>query len=548
MDQFIFQRRTLTNKEASTGPSAQPQDDASANIVRNSPSPVDAETGANTNITTSTANTEVLYVEDVQGEKILHTVVLKEKTVKLDEGQARSDPGKTPESRPPPKHEHMDEDHAGPNPGQSHEALAGPNPKPMDDDFNATIYPKVHESLKHTTEEHVHLENLLSSSGTLSSMKNLDDAFTFDDQFLNDSLQKRSQGKLLWKLKLNPWSLFLFIKPLHQFLLYPNPSLIFHHQNRTTNSLLASRVLTLEQRCVDLEKKHKLQDKTTQALSSRIFTLELKYLPHKINQTVNEAVKEAVHVDLQAPFRDRFRKLPETDMKEILHQRMFESGTYKSHPEHVALYEALEASMERANQDEFLAEKDKSQKRRCDDQDPPPPPPDSDLSKKKRHDTGTSGLKQPLAPQSFAWKTSDTREDPSSSSNQKSVPHSEQPIEDVPIPDDMNISDSEMEECHLLLIDQVDLVNPEGHRVVPDVSKPLSLGGPPGQVTIQTQYFFNKDLEYLVSGDKGRRSALSIYKLKAALYLDFGLEELVPSLWIESECDYDISDAYGISH
>ncbi|GJX35597.1 hypothetical protein Tco_0247154 [Tanacetum coccineum] len=93
------------------------EDDASANIVCDSPSPADAETGANTDITTSTANTEVLYVEDVQGEKILHTVVLKEKTFKLDEGQAGSDPGKTPESRPPPKHEHMDEDQAGPNPG-----------------------------------------------------------------------------------------------------------------------------------------------------------------------------------------------------------------------------------------------------------------------------------------------------------------------------------------------------------------------------------------------------------------------------------------------
>ncbi|GJR64046.1 hypothetical protein Tco_0010111 [Tanacetum coccineum] len=38
-----------------------------------------------------------------------------------------------------------------------------------------------------------------------------------------------------------------------------------------------------------------------------------------------------------------------------------------------------------------------------------------------------------------------------------------------------------MEECHLLLTDQVDLVNPKGHRVVPDVRKPLPLGGPPGQ-------------------------------------------------------------------
>ncbi|GJS36583.1 hypothetical protein Tco_0534965 [Tanacetum coccineum] len=34
----------------------------------------------------------------------------------------------------------------------------------------------------------------------------------------------------------------------------------------------------------------------------------------------------------------------------------------------------------------------------------------------------------------------------------------------------------------------------------------------------------------------------------AALYQDFGLEELVPSLWIKSEQEYDISAAYGITH
>ncbi|GJU65353.1 retrovirus-related pol polyprotein from transposon TNT 1-94 [Tanacetum coccineum] len=42
--------------------------------------------------------------------------------------------------------------------------------------------------------------------------------------------------------------------------------------------------------------------------------------------------------------------------------------------------------------------------------------------------------------------------------------------------------------------------------------------------------------------------ALSISKLKAAHYLDFGLEELVPSLWVESEREYDISAVYGITH
>ncbi|GKG34107.1 hypothetical protein Tco_0434266 [Tanacetum coccineum] len=68
---------------------------------------------------------------------------------------------------------------------------------------------------------------------------------------------------------------------------------------------------------------------------------------------------------------------------------------------------------------------------------------DSDISKKKRHDFDASGSKQSPTPQSSAWKTSNTREAPSSSSKQKSVPHSEQPVEDVPIPEDVNISDSE---------------------------------------------------------------------------------------------------------
>ncbi|GKG63227.1 hypothetical protein Tco_0638874, partial [Tanacetum coccineum] len=78
----------------------------------------------------------------------------------------------------------------------------------------------------------------------------------------------------------------------------------------------------------------------------------------------------------------------------ILQQQIFESGTYKSFPEHVALYEALEASMEHAKRDEFFTEKDKSCKRRRDNQDPPPSP-DSDPSKKRRHASNASGSTQP---------------------------------------------------------------------------------------------------------------------------------------------------------
>ncbi|GJT44387.1 hypothetical protein Tco_0953102 [Tanacetum coccineum] len=39
-----------------------------------------------------------------------------------------------------------------------------------------------------------------------------------------------------------------------------------------------------------------------------------------------------------------------------------------------------------------------------------------------------------------------------------------------------------MEECHLLLTNKIDLTNPEGNQAMPDVSKPLPIGGLPGKL------------------------------------------------------------------
>ncbi|GJS81285.1 hypothetical protein Tco_0747826 [Tanacetum coccineum] len=298
-DQFIFQRQTPMTEEASPRPSAQPQDDTSANIVRESLSPADAETGADTDKTNSG-----------------------EKTDELDQGQAGSDPGKTPESRPPPEEVFMDEDQAGPDPGVSRVALVGPNPKPTHEEFMLMWYPYVHESLMFPADEQVILRNSLTVSYATQAP-----IFTATTTTTTTTLP-------------------------------PPPQ-----QQSSTDSELVARVTTLEQKFFELEQKNKNLDNTTRNLRSRVFTLELRDLPHKIDEVVRESVKEVVHVALQAPLRDRFRELLEADMKEILHQRMFETSTYKSLPEHVALYEALEASMEQANMDEFLAEKDKSHKR-----------------------------------------------------------------------------------------------------------------------------------------------------------------------------------------
>ncbi|GJR71290.1 hypothetical protein Tco_0083655 [Tanacetum coccineum] len=62
----------------------------------------------------------------------------------------------------------------------------------------------------------------------------------------------------------------------------------------------------------------------------------------------------------------------------------------------------------------------------------------------------------------------------------------------------------QIEECHKMLTDQVDWMNPEG--------------------------------------DQGSSPALSISKMKAASYPDFGLELLVPEqMWIDDVCTYDIT-------
>nr|GEU35185.1 histone deacetylase 14 [Tanacetum cinerariifolium] len=322
-DQFIFQRWTPATKEASTGPSAQPQDDTSANIIRETPSPVDAE------------------------------------TAKLDEGQAGSDPSKTPESRPPLDDDKMDEDHAGSDLGKSHVAFAGPNPEPMHDDFVATVYPKVRESLKFLANEQVVLENPPSSLGTLSSMKILDDTYTFGDQFFNDKSTKDEPGKQNVDVEV----VSIVTVPVHQ-------------ASTSVPPLSTPIIDLLPPKPVDSPHLEPFIVATTETT-----TITLPLPPPPQQQTTTDSELRAA----------------EANIKEILHQWMFESGFYKSFPEHVALYEALEAFMERANRDEFPAKKDKSQKRHRDDQDPPPPPPDSDLNKAKRHDSDASGSKQPPA-------------------------------------------------------------------------------------------------------------------------------------------------------
>ncbi|GKE25156.1 hypothetical protein Tco_1436668, partial [Tanacetum coccineum] len=291
-DQFILQRRTPTTEEASTGPSAQPLDDTSANIIRDSPSLADAETCARPDKTSSGGDTEIVKITEELREDVEKQENVKEKTVELDQDQAGSDPSETLESRPQPEQVHMEEDQAGPDPGISHVALARPDPEPTHDEFMTDLYPKVQESLKFPADEHVLLEDPLSSTGTLSSMKNLEDAYVIGDQFINDKSTDDEPGKLnveaevvsmvtvpiyqtssLVPLLFTPVIDLSPPKPASSTTQTPifiattttttTPLLPPPQQQSITESELAERVAALEKKLLDLEQTNKNLDNTT---------------------------------------------------------------------------------------------------------------------------------------------------------------------------------------------------------------------------------------------------------------------------------------------
>ncbi|GJU89961.1 retrovirus-related pol polyprotein from transposon TNT 1-94 [Tanacetum coccineum] len=72
---------------------------------------------------------------------------------------------------------------------------AGPNPSTWMKNSSATAIPKGHVNLKLITDERVIDDKPESHSGSMSSMKNLDDTFNFGDQFLHDKPTEDEQEK-----------------------------------------------------------------------------------------------------------------------------------------------------------------------------------------------------------------------------------------------------------------------------------------------------------------------------------------------------------------
>ncbi|GJY25506.1 hypothetical protein Tco_0400232, partial [Tanacetum coccineum] len=183
-----------------------------------------------------------------------------------------------------------------------------------------------------------------------------------------------------------------------------------------------------------------------------LYNLENLDIPHKVSKAVDEIVTDAVDWAIQAPLRDRFRDLPEADIKEILHHRMWESNSYQAHEDHKMLYEALEKSMTRDHTDQLLTDLVEAQRKKKKRHDfskytplgllifshhklgssgtlgafrasglsqlppPPPPPPSTNQSDQSTSTAALSSSNTAVVAEYTAWTTTDTRLKPSVSS------------------------------------------------------------------------------------------------------------------------------------
>nr|GEX95416.1 ribonuclease H-like domain-containing protein [Tanacetum cinerariifolium] len=463
------------------------------------------------------------------------------------------------------------------------------------------MYPNVQDTLKLPVKEHVILEEHAISIGTIVSLPYLDKDFNFSDQFLNDKSSNANKEKTHAEAKVKsmvtvtiqqdtssvPSMQFKVVdlprpRPNDPNVYSPPPSITLVATLTTTPTIAITTPMTATTKPITTTTLPPPPPQPQQITIDPTLLQQNPNIPQKVSMDVDEIVSNAVNKAMQALLRARFSDLPAVDMKEILQQQMFKDNSYQAHENDKKLYEALQKSLERYYLNQLLADLDearmkKRQKRNSPrtpfgspPQHPPAPPPPAGAFV-ALGTSGASGSSQPppLPPPSSterpaspepAWtipssNMTDVENNWATTLASTYVPPAEHSF--LAKTEDMTIFlnwycqqvNTTMEECHKMLIDQVDWTNPEGDQVRVDVNRPLPLSGPPGHVTIQTQFFFNKDLEYLRYGSKGSSLALLISKMKAASYHDFGLKLLVSEhMWIDDVCTYDISAKYGISH
>ncbi|GJZ07312.1 hypothetical protein Tco_0541105 [Tanacetum coccineum] len=370
----------------------------------------------------------------------------------------------------------------------------------------------------------------------------------------------------------------------------PTPTSITHNHNNNISSTTSST--TTKHRRSDPSKSHRLDKQGT-----RLYNLENLNIPHKVSQAVDEIVTDAVDWVMQAPLQARFRDLPIKSLEldySNQHLAYQEEARKKKRKKRAAPRTPSESppsppppppppagasgalGISVTSGSSLLL--------------PPPPPPSTGASGSAQQ-TGSKALSSSnpavSTHQSMAWTTSNTRFESTDYMAAQDLSPTDSLIQDDSIPDEqVHLSDDEdFGNDHLPKADsRKDWWKPLPEEERPATPKPawvipssntgdmktfmkwycrqvnktkLTQADFEGRAYEVVKAFypdvihlqFQMEEYHKMLTDQGSSPALSISKMKAARYPNFGLELLVPEhMWIDDVCTYDITATYGISH
>nr|GEW01983.1 uncharacterized mitochondrial protein AtMg00810-like [Tanacetum cinerariifolium] len=535
----------------------------------------------------------------------------------------------------------QDEGQAGPNPGVLTEGQVGSNlgddaePQPQSNEgFTATTYSNVQENPKITVEEQVILDEPASSTGTLSSLQHLAKYFSFGDLFFNDKPSEAENEKTTAETEAKSM-VFVTIqqdtsaitpmttqvidltsrlnspnvhRPLQATITktttttttttHPPPP---QPQQSITYSMLIKHIGKLKQIMENLIQDNKHLEERLDSHGSRLYTLENLDIPQQVSKAVDEMVIDAVDWAIQAPVQNRFRDLPEADIKEILHQRMWETNSYKAHEDHMMLKRHDSPKTPPgspphqppplpppAGPSRTLGSPRASGLSQL----PPPLPPSTSQSDQSKSTVAPSFSKTAASAEYTAWTTTDTRLRP----YVLLIPKDLHMDDDMALDKQVHSSDDEdIENAHIPKVNlqqdwwkplEEDIpATPEPAWSIPISDLPVPTNNwtsaltstytppPKNSLLVQTgdmamfmDWFCKRqgitelkpqDLEGPVfelskvfhPNVIHLQPTLLISKIKATYYLDVGLEQMVlDHMWIEKECKYAIATMYGISY
>ncbi|GJT35581.1 retrovirus-related pol polyprotein from transposon TNT 1-94, partial [Tanacetum coccineum] len=343
----------------------------------------------------------------------------------MQEDQTGSNSGKLHVSLAGPDPEPMKEDQTGADSGKLHVSLAGPNPEHMDDEFLATAYPKVHENLKLITDERVIDDNPESHSGSMSSMKNLEDTDNFGDQFLYDKPTEDDQEKS----KVVDESDSTIPDPSHQTVTSTPPVIAPFTEFSYPKPSSLLRVARLEQVMSEVKKS----DHSTNVLASiksQVPTAVDKYLGTKLGDALLKSPRTIIRFKREQGEENTdstysIRSTDKVDLEE------FDLKTL------IADEDAM---------DKEVKDRVKNHKRKHDSDDDEDDDDDEGPSAGSNQESDASASKQHPALTSTGWQITDTRDADVDSSMHRSDPEleqSEQSSDNIPMQDEGHVSDME---------------------------------------------------------------------------------------------------------